>query len=344
MGDSYISGEAGRWLGNSANVAADRDGTDRACVFVARAVHVLRRKPRLCRRQRGGQVSSLGRRRGRVRAAARRPAGQPRLRGGGHERPAARLRRRDPSPRRGAAGRSAATGRSGDARPHDHRLRSAATISGSPRSSPPASPRISRLRRRAARPRPRHCRTRSSRQATTKIAHAIDEIRAVMRAAGYADGGYRLVLQTYPVVIPRGAAARYPQPDPQRTVDGCPFYNADMDWANDVAAPRIGRAVKAAAAARGRRGARAPARVRGPRGLREDRRRGIRARAARRGRLGVGPRRQRDDDRDRRDPGALSPQRLRADGVRRCLAEMYASRAGRTPARAPPGRVRRRWC
>jgi hypothetical protein len=33
LGDSYISGEAGRWLGNSPNVALDRDGTDRACVF-----------------------------------------------------------------------------------------------------------------------------------------------------------------------------------------------------------------------------------------------------------------------------------------------------------------------
>ena len=29
MGDSYISGEAGRWLGNSVNVAGDRDGSDR---------------------------------------------------------------------------------------------------------------------------------------------------------------------------------------------------------------------------------------------------------------------------------------------------------------------------
>ena len=30
LGDSYISGEAGRWNGNSINAAGDRDGTDRA--------------------------------------------------------------------------------------------------------------------------------------------------------------------------------------------------------------------------------------------------------------------------------------------------------------------------
>lgn len=31
MGDSYISGEAGRWQGNSLNPAPGDDGTDRAC-------------------------------------------------------------------------------------------------------------------------------------------------------------------------------------------------------------------------------------------------------------------------------------------------------------------------
>jgi hypothetical protein len=30
LGDSYMSGEAGRWQGNSINPARNRDGTDRA--------------------------------------------------------------------------------------------------------------------------------------------------------------------------------------------------------------------------------------------------------------------------------------------------------------------------
>ena len=32
MGDSYISGEAGRWNGNSITPVGDKDGTDRACL------------------------------------------------------------------------------------------------------------------------------------------------------------------------------------------------------------------------------------------------------------------------------------------------------------------------
>src|SRR4051794_9849455 len=32
LGDSYISGEAGRWAGNSISPHGDKDGTDRACL------------------------------------------------------------------------------------------------------------------------------------------------------------------------------------------------------------------------------------------------------------------------------------------------------------------------
>ena len=38
LGDSYISGEAGRWQGNSINPAGDRDGTDRAAYDCTAAV------------------------------------------------------------------------------------------------------------------------------------------------------------------------------------------------------------------------------------------------------------------------------------------------------------------
>ena len=86
---------------------------------------------------------------------------------------------------------------------------------------------------------------------TARIGHAIDEIRAVIGDAGYRKRAYRLVLQTCPVVIPHAADARYREADPRRTVQGCPFYDADVDWAQDVAAPRIGTAVTAAARSRG---------------------------------------------------------------------------------------------
>ncbi|MEJ7787532.1 MAG: hypothetical protein WKF96_22230 [Solirubrobacteraceae bacterium] len=40
LGDSYISGEAGRWLGNSITPAGDKDGTDRACLPAGPACQV----------------------------------------------------------------------------------------------------------------------------------------------------------------------------------------------------------------------------------------------------------------------------------------------------------------
>lgn len=87
--------------------------------------------------------------------------------------------------------------------------------------------------------------------AQAKVEHVVDDIRGVMRTAGYADGDYRLVLQSYAAVIPAAKDARYPETGPERTIDGCPFYNADMDWGHNVAGPAIGGMVKAAAAATG---------------------------------------------------------------------------------------------
>lgn len=45
------------------------------------------------------------------------------------------------------------------------------------------------------------------------VGKSVDEIRAVMRAAGYTDSSYRIVLQSYPSPIPRGAENRYTQSD-----------------------------------------------------------------------------------------------------------------------------------
>ena len=250
LGDSYISGEAGRWLGNSPNVALDRDGTDRACVFTLG----------LCTGYDDSRVYVGG-------SAS----------GGCHRSDVAEvLSAQLPVSRRiniacsGAVTRNLLRASSGGTTAHgeppqgdqlapvakDHRIRmivvsvggndlgfasivtecfTAYVSKGAPCSQTQAA---ALSDERLA-------------QASADVGRAIDEIRAVMREAGYADGDYRLVLQTYPVVIPHAADARYAEIDPQRTVYGCPFYDADMDWAQDVAAPRIGAAVAAAAASRG---------------------------------------------------------------------------------------------
>ncbi|MFD7032296.1 hypothetical protein ACFWAR_30130 [Streptomyces sp. NPDC059917] len=85
-----------------------------------------------------------------------------------------------------------------------------------------------------------------------KVGKSVDEIRAVMRTAGYADSSYRIVLQSYPSPIPRGAENRYTQSDWSRlNTGGCPFWNKDSDWARDSLVPQIAGRLKAVAAAKG---------------------------------------------------------------------------------------------
>lgn len=82
---------------------------------------------------------------------------------------------------------------------------------------------------------------------------AIDEIRAVMTAAGYSSSQWKFVIAGYSSPIPKGADIRY-QPDSNDDrwwEGGCPFYNADADWAKNVATPFIVDAMKAIAAEKG---------------------------------------------------------------------------------------------
>ncbi|MCY0938618.1 GDSL-type esterase/lipase family protein [Streptomyces sp. H34-S4] len=84
------------------------------------------------------------------------------------------------------------------------------------------------------------------------VGKSVDEVRAVMRGAGYADSSYRIVLQSYPSPIPRGAENRYTQSDWSRLdTGGCPFWNRDSDWARDSLVPQIAGRLKAVAAAKG---------------------------------------------------------------------------------------------
>ncbi|CAM5621924.1 hypothetical protein SAVIM338S_05833 [Streptomyces avidinii] len=84
------------------------------------------------------------------------------------------------------------------------------------------------------------------------VGKSVDEVRAVMRAAGYTDSSYRIVLQSYPSPIPRGAENRYPQSDWSRyNTGGCPFWNRDSDWARDSLVPQIAGRLKGVAAAKG---------------------------------------------------------------------------------------------
>ncbi|GAA2753093.1 GDSL-type esterase/lipase family protein [Kitasatospora cinereorecta] len=84
------------------------------------------------------------------------------------------------------------------------------------------------------------------------VGKSVDEIRAVMSAAGYAAGSYRIVLQSYPSPIPRSSENRYPESGWSRTnTGGCPFWDADSDWARDTLVPEISGRIAQVAAAKG---------------------------------------------------------------------------------------------
>ncbi|OII60212.1 hypothetical protein BJP40_11105 [Streptomyces sp. CC53] len=85
-----------------------------------------------------------------------------------------------------------------------------------------------------------------------EVTAVVDGIRATMRDAGYADADYRLVLQSYPSPLPGGESFRLPKRDADRLYkDRCPFNDRDADWAAFTLVPRIGDMLKAVAAARG---------------------------------------------------------------------------------------------
>jgi hypothetical protein len=87
---------------------------------------------------------------------------------------------------------------------------------------------------------------------TTAIKNAILNVRQGMLNAGYADSAYRIVVQDYESPLPSGSGFRYGESGYTRqNTGGCGFWNSDANWANATALPTINNAVKNAATATG---------------------------------------------------------------------------------------------
>lgn len=81
----------------------------------------------------------------------------------------------------------------------------------------------------------------------TRIAGALTNVRTAMRNAGYADTQWTMLVQTYPSPLPGGSGFRYGQSGYTRQdTGGCGFWNADADWANNTALPKINSTVTGA--------------------------------------------------------------------------------------------------
>jgi hypothetical protein len=83
---------------------------------------------------------------------------------------------------------------------------------------------------------------------TTNVAGAMVNVRTAMRAAGYADTAWTLLVQTYSSPVPRGSGFRYSQSGfTRQTIGGCGIWNRDADWANDTVVATFNNTLRNAA-------------------------------------------------------------------------------------------------
>lgn len=74
----------------------------------------------------------------------------------------------------------------------------------------------------------------------TAVAAALADVRTAMTRGGHPAGTYRLILQSYPGPLPSAAHIRYPGEKYDRlTSGGCPFFDKDLTWAHDELVPAI---------------------------------------------------------------------------------------------------------
>lgn len=87
---------------------------------------------------------------------------------------------------------------------------------------------------------------------TSRVAGALLNLRTAMRNAGYADSQWTLLAQTYSSPIPGGSGFRYSQSGYTRqTVGGCGMWNRDADWANNTVVPTLNSTIVNGAAQAG---------------------------------------------------------------------------------------------
>lgn len=79
------------------------------------------------------------------------------------------------------------------------------------------------------------------------IANAYANVRTAMRNAGYADTSWTMLVQNYPSPLPNGSGIRYSESGYTRqNTGGCGFWNNDANWANSTALPTINNTVTGA--------------------------------------------------------------------------------------------------
>ncbi|MFD7243948.1 GDSL-type esterase/lipase family protein [Streptomyces massasporeus] len=72
------------------------------------------------------------------------------------------------------------------------------------------------------------------------VTAAVRDVRTAMTRAGHPAGSYRLILQSAPSPLPDAARIRYPGDKYDRLyTGGCPFFDKDLTWAHDELGPAV---------------------------------------------------------------------------------------------------------
>lgn len=251
LGDSYISGEAGRWQGNSDNVAASRDGTDRACSpsistctsYDKSKVYLGGSDTNGCHRSDVAEINTATvsvQTRINLACSGAVSANVFRASNGGQSQDGLPPQADQLAPVAGA-----------------HRVKLIMLSIGG---NDLGFASIVQACLTAYSSSTGACKPGQQAKLDAKfpamaagVAKSVDEIRAVMSDAGYAPGDYRIILQGYPSVIPRAAENRYPEVDRADRIGagGCPFYDVDSDWARDSVVSQIADHLRYVASSKG---------------------------------------------------------------------------------------------
>jgi hypothetical protein len=87
---------------------------------------------------------------------------------------------------------------------------------------------------------------------TTNVRNALLRVRDAMTNAGYGSTQYKILAQTYWSPIPRGSQIRYFESGYTRqSTGGCGVWNRDADWANDTVVNALNTTTRNAAATSG---------------------------------------------------------------------------------------------
>ena len=82
-----------------------------------------------------------------------------------------------------------------------------------------------------------------------RLAIGLVNVHSAMAAAGYQDTDYKIIAQTYASEIPPAAGLRYPEIGYSRSaIGGCPIWNADADWVDSTVVEDFNRAIRSAVA------------------------------------------------------------------------------------------------